>query len=171
LWALCFAGQEATAKMFGNAVYQAYCHNLDYILHKSPQLLDDFLVEVMRFDSPAQIIYRAALEDDIWHGVTLKKGARVALILGSASVDERAFGVDAGEFRVGRQAISDILTFGWGTHYCLGRHLGELEVKVCLQQFFERIRSYRLDMSQAIRVHTSTVHGFTKLPLEIIEFA
>lgn len=171
LWALCFAGQEATAKMFGNAIYQASRHNLDYLLHKSPQLLDDFLLEVMRFDSPAQIIYRTALEDDYRHGALIKKGARVALMLGSAGVDERAFGIDAGEFKMGRTFTHDILTFGWGTHYCLGRHLGEMEVRVCVQQFFERVRTFRLDLDKATRVHTSTVHGFTSLPLQVIEFA
>lgn len=171
LWALCFAGQEATAKLFGNAIYQARRHHLDYLLHRSPAILDDFLAEVMRFDSPAQIVYRTLLADHELHGIAMRRGARVALLLGSANVDERAFGIEAGEFRVGRAPTGELLTFGWGTHYCLGRALGEVEVRLCLQQFFERVRSYRIDMAGCARVHTSTVHGFSRLPLRDLELA
>lgn len=171
LWALCFAGQEATAKLFGNAVYLARQNNLDYILHRSPGLLDEFLDEVMRFDSPAQIVYRTLLEDCELRGVPMKKGARVALLLGSANVDERAFGTDAGLFRMGRCLQNDLLTFGWGAHYCLGRQLGEMEVRLCLKQFFARVRSYRVDRDRCARVHTSTVHGFSRLPLVELELA
>lgn len=171
LWALCFAGQEATAKLFGNAVYLASQHRLIYFLHRSADVVDDFLVEVMRFDSPAQIVYRTLKSDHEHEGVLMHKGARVGLLLGSANVDERMFGPDAGAFRVGRSRQSELLTFGWGTHYCLGRALGEIEVRLCLQKFFERVRSYRIDDTQCVRVHTSTVHGFSRLPLSALDLA
>jgi cytochrome P450 len=170
LWALCFAGQEATAKLLGNAIYQARCNNLDCILHRSPDLIEAFLSEVMRLDSPAQIVYRTVVGDAELHGVHLKRGARVALLLGSANVDERVFGPDAAELKLGRVLAVDPLTFGWGAHYCLGRHLGELEAGLCLQQFFERVRGYRIDFERCSRVHTSTVHGFSRLPLVAIEW-
>jgi cytochrome P450 len=171
LWALCFAGQEATAKLLGNAIYQACNNRLDYVLHRSPNLVGDFLSEVMRIDSPAQIVYRTVIEEGELHGVRLKKGARAALLLGSANIDERAFGVDAADLRLGRVLEADLLTFGWGSHYCLGRHLGELEASLCLQQFFEQVRGYRIDLSRCTRVHTSTVHGFSSLPLMAIDLA
>jgi cytochrome P450 len=170
LWALCFAGQEATAKLLGNAIYQASCNGLDSILYQSPSLVGDFLAEVMRLDSPAQIIYRTVVEEGELHGVRLRKGARAALLLGSANVDERVFGSDAAEFKVGRVLAVDPLTFGWGAHYCLGRHLGELEAGVFLRQFFERVRAYQIDFDRCARVHTSTVHGFCRLPLSSIEW-
>jgi cytochrome P450 len=116
-------------------------------------------------DSPAQIVYRTVVEEEQRHGVHIKKGARAALLLGSANVDERAFGADASELKMGRAPAVDMLTFGWGSHYCLGRHLGELEAIICLQQFFERVRGYRIDADRSSRVHTSTVHGFSSLPL------
>jgi cytochrome P450 len=171
LWALCFAGQEATAKLLGNAIYQARCNDLVGILHCSPNLIAEFLAEVMRLDSPAQIVYRTVVEEGELHGVHLRKGARAALLLGSANVDERVFGADAAKLRVGRVPAADPLTFGWGAHYCLGRHLGELEAGVCLQQFFQRVYDYQIDFDRCTRVHTSTVHGFSRLPLQAIELA
>lgn len=171
LWALCFAGQEATAKLLGNAIYQARCNDLDSLLHRSPNLIDEFLAEVMRLDSPAQIVYRTLIEEGELHGVHMRKGARAALLLGSANVDERAFGPDAAELKLGRVSAVDPLIFGWGAHYCLGRHLGELEAGLCLRQFFELVRSYQIDVDQCIRVHTSTVHGFSRLPLQAVELA
>jgi cytochrome P450 len=72
---------------------------------------------------------------------------------------------------LGRVLEADLLTFGWGSHYCLGRHLGELEASLCLQQFFEQVRGYRIDLSRCTRVHTSTVHGFSSLPLMAIDLA
>lgn len=170
LWALCFAGQEATAKLLGNAIYHARYAGLDYVLHRSPDLLEEFLAELMRIDSPAQIVYRTVVEEAELHGVRVRKGSRAALLLGSANVDERAFGADAEELKLGRLAPVDTLTFGGGVHYCLGRHLGELEARLFLRQFFERVRGYQVDFDRCTRVHTSTVHGFSSLPLTAIEW-
>ena len=171
LWALCFAGQEATAKLLGNAIYHAYAAGLEYALHQAPNLLDEFLVEVMRIDSPAQIVYRTVVEDGELRGVGMRAGARVALLLGSANVDERAFGADAGELKLGRLRSAETLTFGGGVHYCLGRYLGELEAKLFLQLFFRRVRNYQIELDRCVRVHTSTVHGFSSLLLSGIERA
>ena len=59
------------------------------------------------------------LDADVrFHGRTLREGERVTLLLASANRDERVF-PDPDAFDIERDS-SGLLSFGTGTHFCLG---------------------------------------------------
>jgi cytochrome P450 len=64
-------------------------------------------------------------------------------LLGSANRDESRW-VDPDRFDIFRPAKPHI-SFGYGTHVCLGMHLARLEMRVALNLLFDRLPNLRLD--------------------------
>ena len=58
-----------------------------------------------------------------------------------------------------------LLSFGQGTHACIGIHVAKMEGKVCLEETLRRIPDYQLQMDRAERLATDFVQGFAKLPI------
>ena len=76
------------------------------------------------------------------HGVELKKGELVTLLLGSANTDDAEFD-DAQTVDFSRKSNRHI-AFGAGAHRCLGSHLARMELRVALETWHERIPHYRI---------------------------
>jgi cytochrome P450 len=107
-----------------------------------PTLSSGAVEELIRWETPVQMVARVVKEDTTLDGVELKKGDRAAIIIGAANSDERAFGgADAVDFT--RQANRHV-AFGAGPHRCLGSHLARLELRVALEEFHRRIPDYEL---------------------------
>jgi cytochrome P450 len=65
-----------------------------------------------------------------------------------------------------RRDTNATLSFGYGTHYCLGASLARLEGRVALEELQARIPDYEIDASGIMRVHSVNVRGFAALPIE-----
>ena len=85
------------------------------------------------------------------------------LIDGSAGRDERAF-PDADRFDIHR-VMDHHLSFGYGVHFCLGAALARLEGRVALEETLRRFPQWSVDLDRAVPLHTSTVRGYTALPI------
>ena len=85
------------------------------------------------------------------------------LIDGSAGRDERAF-PDADRFDIHR-VMDHHLSFGYGVHFCLGAALARLEGRVALEETLRRFPQWSVDLDRAVPLHTSTVRGYTELPI------
>jgi cytochrome P450 len=60
------------------------------------------------------------------------------------------------------------LSFGFGTHYCLGSNLARLEAQIALRVLLERTRSFELASSEPLPLHKSFVfRGFTSIPMNL----
>jgi cytochrome P450 len=119
--------------------------------------------ETLRFDASSQMIARTASRDVELHQRTMRKGDRVALLLGSANRDERAF-PEPDTYDVTR-AGGQTLAFGHGTHYCLGASLARLEGRICLEEIMAQLPDFQVVEAEAVRVHSPNVRGFASLPL------
>jgi unspecific monooxygenase len=98
--------------------------------------------EFLRFDTPLPMFERWVLEDFEFGGVKLRKGMEVGLFYASGNRDPRKFShPDA--FDAARDP-NPHLTFGLGTHYCIGAPLARLEMSVALHAFLERFPEYRV---------------------------
>ena len=75
--------------------------------------------------------------------IELRKGDVVGLLYGCANRDPRAF-EHAEEFDVGRNPNRH-LSFGAGTHFCLGAPLARLELEILLATVLRRLPGLRLD--------------------------
>jgi cytochrome P450 len=164
LFLMAIAGNETTTKLLGNALYWlAEDPTQRKMVQEDPSLIPAWVEETLRFDPSSQMVARTATRDVELHGKTIKKGDRVALLIGSANRDERAYKYP-NRFDITRQ--NDLsLAFGHGVHYCLGASLARLEGKVCLEEVMKTIPDYKIVHNELIRVHSPNVRGFASLPL------
>ncbi len=84
------------------------------------------VLEVLRLETPAQLLPRVVREAHERHGVRLPEGTPLFLALGSANRDA-ARHADPDRFDILRDH-SEVLTFGRGRHRCIGAALGQLLV-------------------------------------------
>ena len=130
---------------------------------KNPSLVPDAYNEAVRFDMPTQFLCRTLKRDVELHGKKLRKGQSAMFLYASANHDEREFeNPDAFDIR---RRPPRILSFGAGTHQCLGTHVARLEGKITLETLLARIPEYEVDLENAVRLRTEFVQGFEKLPI------
>jgi cytochrome P450 len=167
LFLMVVAGNETTTKLLGNAVYWAGVNpeQLGGVFTDHTRI-PLWVEETLRYDTSSQILARLVVEDVDFHGTTLHEGDTLLLMPGSAHRDERVFD-EPDEFRIGRDIGSKLLSFGSGAHFCLGAHLARMEARVALTELLMRIRGYDVDEAGAVRVHSSSVRGFARLPVTV----
>ena len=166
LFLMIVAGNETTTKLLGNAVYWLWRNPEERArLREDPGLIPAWIEETVRYDPSTQSLARTLTHDLELHGETMKQGDRVVLLIGSANRDQRVF-ADADRYDITRDT-GDMVSFGHGTHFCLGAALARLEARVTLEEFFSRFADYEIEPGGISRVHSINVRGFAKLPMEL----
>jgi cytochrome P450 len=104
---------------------------------------DPVLDELLRFATPVQRQrWRWATQDTVIRGRKVSRGESVVSLLGAANRDPDVFvRPDVIDFERPRKRH---LTFGVGTHFCLGNHLAKLELNTALGLLSERLPDMRL---------------------------
>jgi unspecific monooxygenase len=105
-------------------------------------LLKTAVNELLRYDTPLPMFERYVLEDMEFNGYPLKRGQEVALMYISGNRDEARF-PNPNELQLTRMD-NPLLTFGLGTHYCLGAPLARLELQTLFRILFERMPGLKL---------------------------
>lgn len=158
------AGNETTTNLLGNAVLTLLEHLAELAKVRADRALVPSLVEeVLRYESPVQLIFRRTTQDVELSGTPIPASAGVFLLLGSANRDEQQF-PDPDRFDV-RRNPRDHLAFGYGIHYCLGAELARLEAKVALESLLFEGPLFRSTVDQIPRVASILVRGPQRLPL------
>ncbi|MFI5621703.1 cytochrome P450 [Streptomyces sp. NPDC051567] len=131
----------------------------------------DAVEEALRVEAPAAYaLMRFALEDiDMGEGVVIPKGDPIVVSFASAGRDPQVHGPDAERFDVTRATRGQHLSFGFGTHHCLGATLARLECTVAVRRLFERFPAVALAGSGADgdleRVESFISNGLRELPV------
>jgi cytochrome P450 len=160
------AGTETVARLLGfAAVTLAQFPDQRQLLVDDPALVPNAIEELLRYEAPSPIQSRWVARDVELHDTVIARGSRLALLNGSGDRDERHFG-DPDRFDV-RRVIDRHLAFGYGTHFCIGAALARLEGKVALTETLRRFPTWEIDESRLVRVHTSTVRGYTSVPMRV----
>ena len=139
------AGSETVMNLLTHAVIKLLTHPGQRELVTSGQVGWDALFdETMRVESPvAQLPFRFAVEDVTLGEVTIRKGDPVLVGFAGAGRDPAVHGDTADVFDITRPNKTH-LSFGHGTHFCLGAPLARLEVSIALPRLFERFPDMRL---------------------------
>ena len=98
------------------------------------------------------------------HGVVIPRDAKVLLLTGSAGRDERVY-PEPDRFDIHRR-FDQHVSFGYGIHFCVGAALARLEGRIALEETFKRFPEWTVDMPNAVRLHTSTVRGWSNVPIQ-----
>lgn len=164
LFLMVIAGNETTTKLLGNALYWLERHPGERALvERDRRLIPGWVEETLRYDGSSQMIARILTEDVTLHGVAMPRGAKVALLLGAANRDARAF--ERPDVYDVRRDQRQAIPMGYGIHYCLGASLAKLEARVCLEEVLDRMPGFAIDRGGLERVHSSNVRGFARMPV------
>jgi cytochrome P450 len=100
--------------------------------------------EMIRFDPPLQLFERWVLTDDFAvGGVSIPRGAKVALLFGAANRDPRVFD-RPDEFDVARENAVQHIGFGGGIHVCIGAPLARIELEASVEVLRRSWPDFRL---------------------------
>ena len=163
---LLVAGHETTRNLLGNGMLALLQHPDQFAkLKDDPSLMNSAVREFARFDSPVQFSGRAATEDFSWHDREIKKGQTVILLLASANRDSEKFS-EPEKLDISRDEGMP-LSFGHGTHFCIGAALAYSEAEIAFTTLLERTSNVRmLDAVPAWRSNMS-FRGLNRLPLAL----
>jgi len=131
-------------------------------LADDPSLIPSAIEELLRWETPVQMVARASLEDTTFAGCPVHKGDSIVLMLGSANTDEAEV-EDADQVRFDRE-VNRHIAFGGGIHRCLGSHLARMELRVALREWHRRIPEYSIEPGHTL-VYTPSIRSIDHFPM------
>jgi cholest-4-en-3-one 26-monooxygenase len=132
-------------------------------LRADPGLIPTMAEEVVRWVSPVNLFRRTAVQDTELGGQRIAEGDKVVVFYSSANRDEDVFAAPF-TFDIGREPNPHVGFGGGGPHFCLGRHLAALELRVLFEALVERMPGIALD-GDVRRLRSSFLNGIKAMPV------
>lgn len=132
-------------------------------LRDDPGLIPNAVEELLRLTSPVQNLARTTTRAVAVHGRTIPAGRKVLLCYAAANRDQREFGPRAEELDVDR-SIAKVLTFSYGTHYCIGAAAARLQGRIALEEMLARCPEFTVDVAAGRYAEGNYVRRHVTLP-------
>jgi cytochrome P450 len=160
---LLVAGHETTVNLISNGTL-ALLRNAPELerMRADPSIERSAVEELLRYDSPVQMIGRIPTEDVQIDGRPIQAGEQIAIIIGAANRDPAQF-PEPDRLDLTR-ADNRHLAFGSGIHFCLGASLARAEGQAAIGTLVRRLPELRLDGEPEWR-ETITLRGLKRLPV------
>jgi cytochrome P450 len=132
-------GHDTTANSIVNGVFMLlrYPEQLERLVENC-SLVSSAVEEILRHRTPVQLtLTRVTTEDVTIEGVTIPARSTVVVCLSGANREPERF-ADPDTFDIGREDHRH-LTFGNGSHFCLGAHLARAELQVTFDRIATRL--------------------------------
>ena len=163
---LLVAGNETTTNLIGNGLKALLEHPEQLeLLRQQPELIDNAIEELLRFDSPVQVDGRVTLDECQIDRHTLKPDKPVSLLIGGANRDPEAF-ADPERLDITREDAGNI-SFGRGIHHCLGAPLARLEGKIAFEAMIERFGDIQLGRRAPVYKPNIVLRGLKHLDIRV----
>ena len=107
-------------------------------VRQDPNLLNNFVEESLRFESPVQGLARQTTRDVTLAGTTIPKGSMVLVRYGAANRDAAKF-ANPEDFDVTREKAVTHMAFGMGVHSCVGALLARQELRSAYRALLTRM--------------------------------
>ena len=134
-------------------------------LRDNPALIDSFVPEVIRWQTPLAHMRRTALSDFEFRGKQIKQGDKVVMWYVSGNRDEDVIERPY-DFIIDRARPRTHVSFGFGIHRCVGIRLAELQLKIIWEEILKRFENIEM-VGEPKRVYSSFVKGYETLPVRI----
>jgi cytochrome P450 len=162
------AGGESTAALIGSTI-RTLAENpvITDSLRREPEKIPRFIEEVLRLETPFKFHYRSVRRPCRLGGFDLEPGDRLMLLWASANRDSEII-EDPNDLRLDRRFPKRHLSFGRGSHFCIGAALARLETRVMVEELLNRCSSLRFRAGARPRYARSIfVRRLERLELEV----
>ena len=158
-------GVRTTAASMDNIVVHLQEHpDLRAELVAEPSKIPDAVEELTRLAAVTPLVARTAVTDQEFGDVHVAAGDRVAALICSANRDRARF-PDGDEVKLGRRDGLH-LSFGVGTHYCLGIWLAHMELRIGIEALLRVMPEFEVVLDRVQRYTLVGVNnGFSRLPV------
>ena len=153
------AAHETTANASANAIKLLLQHPQAWRdICEDPDLIPNAVEECLRHNGSVAAWRRLATRDVQIAGVSIPAGAKLLIVTSSANHDESQF-ADADLFDIRRENASDQLTFGYGSHQCMGKNLARMEMQIFLEELTRRLPHLKLSEQTFTYVPNTSFRG------------
>jgi cytochrome P450 len=119
--------------------------------------------EFLRYFTPNQAMARTVTRDVELGGQQLHENDRILVFWAAANHDPAAFD-NPEELKLDR-APNRHVSFGIGSHFCIGSHFARAEATVMLEEVFRLIPDYKIDKQRTERYQTVGINnGYVRMP-------
>ena len=135
-----YASANAMLKLLSNrSVWQEIVEN--------PALIPSAIEECLRMSGSIIAWRRLATKDTVVGGMSIPEGSKLLIVMTSANHDPRHF-ENPDEIDLYRDNKTEHLSFGYGSHQCLGKNLARMEMRIFLEEFIRRLPHMQLMAEQ-----------------------
>lgn len=162
---LVVAGNETTRNSISGGMLA-----LSQFPEQKQRLIDDRSLmptavnEIIRWVTPVVYMRRTALSDTKLGTKEIKKGDKLALCYMSANRDEDKF-TDPFRFDIARDEARHV-SFGYGTHLCIGWHLAEIQLTEIFSQLLDRYPTMQV-AGEVERMRTFFLNSIKRMPVRM----
>jgi cytochrome P450 len=157
------AGFETTSFLLGHGLWLALARpELAARLRAEPDFAPHYVEELLRFEPPVQATSRWAGADVDVAGTPLPAGTKLVVVLAAGNRDPRRYHRPA-VFDPDRRDVQP-LTFGAGSHFCLGAPLARMEARIALPRLLRRFPGLAV-AGPPVRRDTWVGRGLDHLPV------
>jgi cytochrome P450 len=160
-------GFETTTAGLSTAMHLLVTHpEQQQLLRARPELLPNFVEEVLRYDSPVQGLWRTSACPAHVGGVDVPTGSSVMVRFGAANRDPAVFD-EPDRFDIERPNANQHIAFGLGAHFCLGAALARQEMTSAFRILLDRTNHLELDGPAPSPLHEPSffLRPMTALPI------
>ncbi len=159
------AGHETTVNLIGNGLWSLHNNPGQWAaIRDNPALIPNAIEEILRFESPVQLVGRVAAETIQFRGgEEVAAGSPIIALLGAANRDPDEY-PEPDRMDVTRERLRP-LSFGGGIHFCIGAQLARIEAEVVFTTLLRRLPEITLPERTTPKWRdTFTLRGLTSLP-------
>ncbi len=161
------AGVDTSAAGIGLTLNQLARHPDQFdLIRQEPAKVKSAFDEGLRFESPAQSLYRTTVGPVELSGYALEADTKIAYYPGAANRDPR-FWTDPDKFDITRANVGSHRAFGMGTHVCIGQMIARLESDCILGALAKRTKSVEPAGDPAYRL-VNALRTLDTLPLHVV---
>lgn len=164
-----FAGHETTTALIAvgsAALMRNPGERRRFLALDGPEPVATAVEEMLRFDGPTPAMVRIALKDHALIGKNIAKGDRVYTMIASANRDPSVFS-EPDRFDITRSP-NPHMTFGFGTHFCLGAPLARMEAQIALPRLHAAYPAMRMVAGDLDWADGLVLRGPTRLPVRLV---